>query len=215
MNTGISRGLIAAAACLGLAACDSLGFDGFGGGDSQSFAAQRATLEQGTVSLIPPNGYCIDIRSLRQSFALIARCDVLGAPLPADKPLAIITATTLAMPADTAIDPDDLRADAETVLTRSETDDLSMVQVQGTPPSPDMRDTYWRGAGRVGEQVLGLALYQAADTPDLGDTALELLVETMERTSAQTQADAAARQDNSATALTNQTANAFRAGLFE
>lgn len=216
MNTGICKGLGVAALCLTLAACDDLNIPGLtGANNDQSFAASRASLGRGAVSLVPPSGFCIDTRSLRQSFAIMARCDTLGALALADAPLAVITATTVAPQADVAIDPAALQANTETIVSRSDDGALSFVQVQGKPPSPDMHDTYWRAAGRVGNQILGLALYQAANSPDLGDTALALLVETMERTNQQTLADAAARQDNSATALTNQPAIGFRAGLFQ
>ncbi|MEX0371032.1 MAG: hypothetical protein AB3N09_10395 [Tateyamaria sp.] len=216
MNTGTCKGLGAVALCLALSACDDLNIPGLSGDQSdKTFAASKASLGRGTVSLVPPDGFCIDTRSVRQSFAIMARCDTLGAPVLTDAPLAVITATTIAAQTDAAIDPARLEAGTETVLVRSDAGALSLVQVQGRPPSPEMRNTYWRAAGRVGNQVLGLALYQAADRPDLGDAAMALLVETMQRTSQQTEADAATRQDNSATADTNQTAVGFRAGLFE
>ncbi|MFL4469571.1 hypothetical protein ACERZ8_06705 [Tateyamaria armeniaca] len=62
-----------------------------------------------------------------------------------------------------------------------------------------MRDVFWRAIGQVGNQVVGLAVYEAAESAELGERAPELLTQTMRRTRAQTAALAASAQDNSAT----------------
>ena len=172
-----------------------------------------AELGQGGVTLVPPTGFCIDKRSLRASFALIARCDTLGGTGASGAPLAVITATTVM--ATGAPGPDDLGNGQETVLSRTDTDALSLIQVRGTPPSPDMADVFWRGAGQIGEQVLGLAIYEGAQGGQLGRLAPELLVQTMERTLDQSAIKQAARQDNSATTPAKPSGNGFLAGLFE
>ena len=76
---------------------------------------------------------------------------------------------------------------------------MTLLQIQGTPPSPDMRDVFWRSISQVGGQTLGLTIYESTDGAGLGERAPDLLAQTMRRTKQQTAAQTAARQDNSAT----------------
>ncbi|MEL6450571.1 MAG: hypothetical protein AAFQ19_04875 [Pseudomonadota bacterium] len=212
MNTWTCKGLLVAALCLGLTGCDE-------GGAGLSFAVltphapsqalTEAELGRGALTLVPPNGFCIDKRSLRHSFALMARCDVLGADGGAGAPLAVITATAVVAAQDQARTV--LKAAGEVVLSERSDDAVALVQVRGTPPMPMMRDVYWRATAQVGDHLLGLALYQPDSAGDLGSTAPDLLVQTMRRT----QAHSVRAQDNSATTGANQTGNGFLAGLFQ
>ncbi|WP_299684055.1 hypothetical protein [uncultured Tateyamaria sp.] len=200
MNTWTSRVCAAVLTCLTLAGCEG-GFGLPGTGDDDGL--RSATLGLGAVTLVAPNGFCIDKRSLRARFALMARCDTLGVRADGDVPLALITATTV--PGDTArpITPEDLGTRAETVLDRADRDGLTMVQVRGTPPSPELREIYWRAAGRVGNQIVGLAIYEAQDSAPLGARAPRLLEQTMQLSQAQTVASVVAAADNSATPPNN------------
>ncbi|WP_415919139.1 hypothetical protein [Tateyamaria sp. SN6-1] len=212
MSTWTSRVCAAALGCLVLAGCE----DGFPvpGTPSDTLTAealQIAPMSRGVVTLVAPQGFCIDPSSLRQRFALMARCDTLGARVPEDAPLALITVTTVIGTPGGTVSADALGAASETVLERSDADGVTLIRVQGTPPSPDLRDTYWRGATKIGGEVVGMALYEAQSGNALGPRAPRLLQQTLQRT----QAQSAARADNSATPPDNIPRRGMFAGLFE
>lgn len=148
--------------------------------------------------LIAPPGFCIDRHSLGQSFALMARCDTLGSRGVPDAPLAVITAATIAVQDRGGVD-----TGMERVLTRQNGDNVTLLQVQGGPPSEQMRDVYWRGVGQVGNQTVGLAIYEAENGAELGELAPQLLIQTMKRTQNQSTAVGVAQLDNSATLAGN------------
>ena len=210
MNTWTCRVCALLLGGLTLAACEG-GLPGAGPDEG----VRSASLGQGAVMRVAPAGFCIDARSLRARFALMARCDTLGARGAGDAPLALITATTVPTNGNGPILPDDLGSSAETVLERADRDGLTLVQVRGTPPSPELRETYWRAAGRVGDQIIGLALYEAQDGAPLGPLAPRLLEQTMQRTQDQTVAIIVARADNSATPPDNNPRRSLLSGLFE
>jgi hypothetical protein len=195
MNIWTSKGLHIAALCLGVAGCDKTGGAGFGLGGGGSAPLAFAELARGAVTIVPPVGFCVDTGSLRANFALMARCDMLGGDGGVGMPAAIITATAVTAGAD-GITPE---FSDERVLARRDAPVLSMVQVQGDPPIAQARDVFWRGAGRIGDQIIGLAIYQAEGNTDLGALAPELLVQTMQQSHNRTIAKAAVQQDNSAT----------------
>ena len=128
-------------------------------------ALSQASMAFGTVELVAPRGFCIDKRSLKQNFAIMARCDTLGAPSAAgDAPLGIITASfavspeggPLPSPSDTAVSLNligvsDPIETANTVTFRATTDR----PIAGTGP------VHWRATARIGDQIMGLALYGA------------------------------------------------------
>jgi len=192
MITWNSKSLAAGALLLALAGCENPGGTG---GTIAGSALTSAKLARGAVTLVPPVGYCVDKRSLRASFAIMARCDTLGGTATYGAPLAVITAATVASATSAAAG----GSQNETILSRRQLETVTLLRVKGKPPSPNMRDEFWRAVGLVGDQVIGLAIYEAANGADLGELAPELLVQTMHRTREQTTAAAAARQDNSAT----------------
>ena len=210
MNTWTCKVCALLLGSLTLAACEG----GLPGAESDE-GIRSAPLGQGAVMLVAPSGFCIDARSLRARFALMARCDTLGANGAGDAPLALITATTVPTNGDGPIVADDLGGSSETVLDRADRDGLTLVQVRGTPPSPELRETYWRAAGRVGDQIIGLAIYEAQDSAPLGPRAPRLLEQTMQRTQDQTVAITVARADNSATPPDNNPRPGLLGGLFE
>ncbi|WP_299746383.1 hypothetical protein [uncultured Tateyamaria sp.] len=215
MNTGTSKGLLLGALLFGLAACEDFAGLNLGGATSENLAISSARLADGTVRLVPPPGFCVDKRSLRQNFALMARCDALGGRLTTDAPLAIITATTVMANGTTQISTSAFDSTTESVIQRIDDAPLALVQVKGKPPSADMRDTYWRGATRIGDRVIGLTLYQKANQADLGNVAPDLLIQTIEQTQEQSVVAAVALQDNSATQTPKPAGRGFLAGLFE
>lgn len=153
--------------CLVLTACsqtDGSPFASLGMGRAQPQRAvlTAAELADGQLVLSPPDGFCIDRRSLRQAFALIARCDTLGGKqnVPAE-PLAVIL-VSVAQSADqearlsTVLDAL-VPSDAE-VLERVQADDLALLRLRG--PAPEGADPrQWRGTTRVGRNLLGFTLY--------------------------------------------------------
>ncbi|WP_299548161.1 hypothetical protein [uncultured Tateyamaria sp.] len=215
MNTGTCKGLLLGALFLGLAACEDFAAFDLDGSTGENLALRGAKLAGGTIKLVPPPGFCVDKRSLRQSFALMARCDTLGGRVTTNAPLAIITATTVKANNAAQISTSEFESTSETVIKRIEDAPLALVQIKGTPPSPDMRDTYWRGAARIGDHVIGLTLYERANGTSLGDSAPNLLVKTIEQTQEQSIVAAVTFQDNSATQAPKPAGRGFLSGLFE
>lgn len=200
MNTWSFKCLTAGAVCLALAGCDLpvTGADADASGTPTDSALPLATLARGSVTLVPPTGYCIDQESLRDSFALMARCDRLGGTTTFGAPVAIITAATVSENSAAGFGRA-FGADSETILARRQKDGFTLLHVKGTPPSPEMRDVFWRGVAQVDSQVLGLAIYQAKGGAELGERAPDLLTQTLRRTIERTATQTAAVQDNSAT----------------
>lgn len=166
-------------------------------------------LEQGALTLVAPDGFCIDPKTVRRSFALMARCDTLGGD-PTGAPLAVITATSV--PAKGAeLSAADLGRAQEDVLERRNADNVALVQVRGTPPSDAFRNTYWRGGTQIGTRVLGVAIYTPTDAPSLGSTAPALLEQTLTRTRSQS----GAVTGNSATPEANTVQLGFIDRLFQ
>ena len=145
----------------------------------------------------------------------MARCDTLGGRLTSDAPLAVITATAIEVTGAATVSTSDFDGASETVLQRDDDGPLALVQIKGTPPSTDMRDTYWRGAARVGKHVLGLAIYEDAESTLLDRMAATLLTQTIERTQDLSVVAAVTPVDNSATPPPKPARGGFLAGLFE
>jgi len=194
------RSLAVGAFLLALAGCEA---PGGAGGTNAGSTLTSARLARGAVTLVPPVGYCVDKRSLRASFAIMARCDTLGGTATYGAPLAVITAATVASATSAAAG----GSPNETVLSRRQLGTVTVLRVKGKPPSPDMSDEFWRAVGLVGNQVIGLAIYEPAGGAGLGEVAPQLLAQTMRRTRAQTTAAAAARQDKSATTAAKPASN--------
>lgn len=199
MTTWTSKAFFAGAICLALAGCDDLAAPDGASSTPPVNALTSAPLARGAVALVPAAGYCIDQRSLRANFALLARCDTLGGTTTFGAPLAVITVATVDQSVTAATSGGGIGADGETILNRRQSASFTLVHVKGTPPDASFREEYWRGVGQVGGQVLGLAIYQGMESPDLGERAPDLLAQTLRNTQRQTAKKAAAKQDNSAT----------------
>lgn len=178
MNTWISKASALMGCALLLAGCEpASGTGGFGflqsgsGGLFSPAAPVRSTvLADGNVTLVAPDGYCIDARSQRATFALMARCDRLGeedANATAE-PVALITATLTPAGEDVTLDAADIVPAGFDVVDRLQRDTRVVVRVVGTPPEKSFHKDHWRGAAEVNGYVLGLALYTDAEMPPLG-----------------------------------------------
>lgn len=184
MTTWISKPALAVTACFALTACDALPslpvLDSLSAPkDGPAVALSQTKMANGAFTLVPPQGFCIDQSTLKQRFALMARCDTLGiADGAAGAPVGIITASvtpvaspdTLPSPTETAdafklARISDIHTDLNTVTFRAE----------GTPPSPDLGIAHWRGTVRIGGQLLGIALYGPKDGRAVSAEGLGLL----------------------------------------
>lgn len=154
-------------------------------GPSSVPVLRQAALAGGTVIVTPPRGYCIDANSVSdrqgRGFALIGSCNTLtGAASGVFVEPAIITlSVTKAQNGETKTDSSAFQTalGQGKILRAINRDNLSLLQVEGgarIPPSADQR--HWRGLMQVNGQVVGLALYGAADGPMTGDQGMRLLV---------------------------------------
>ena len=144
----------------GLAFLSLAGCDAELSGAGPNLALPQAQMVSGTVALVPPPGYCIDRRSLKDRFALMARCDKLGAPsASATAPLGLITVSLSA--GESLPNPTDIaRAlSLEDVADQSTTADSVVFRASGEPPVAGMGRRHWRGAALVAGQVMGVAVY--------------------------------------------------------
>ncbi|HBR39190.1 MAG TPA: hypothetical protein DD939_18060, partial [Sulfitobacter pontiacus] len=116
----------------------------------------------GGVELVAPDGFCIDQTSLEARFAVIARCDGLGAPASAGAaPRGLITVSlTQSKPGSL---PSAQQIAAETSLQNVsdvEKGDQSVTfRAQGRIPVGGLSPNQWRGVARMGTQTAGIAVY--------------------------------------------------------
>ena len=156
-------------ALLALSACDDAG--GMLAGlqlpalskETPNTALAQSQMANSAFTLVPPQGFCIDKNTLRQRFALMARCDVLGAPsLAAGAPMGLITVSVTPQTAEAPLPTPEETAMAARLTNvegvTSEVDALTF-RADGKPPASGFGDTHWRGSVRLGDQVMGLALY--------------------------------------------------------
>ena len=181
MNTWTFKGLVTTlATCLALAGRDAV--DGLAlSGAFDREPLKTAELADGAITLVPPEGFCIDPRSLKARFALMARCDTLGGDKGQDAPLAVITATAVPLTANAVVTIDDLVTEHEAVLSRETLDNLTMVQLQGNPPIENAHLVYWRGASNISGYGIGLTIYASDSRPALNQRAPALLTQVVER----------------------------------
>ncbi|MCX7558071.1 hypothetical protein OS190_00725 [Sulfitobacter sp. F26204] len=191
MITWNYKGALAALALISLAACE----EGQGGAFPQTSTATRpvalsqAKMAFGAVTLMAPIGFCIDKSSLKQNFALMARCDALGAPsASAGAPTAILTAsfsrasTTIPTALDTTTA---LGLDAPSDAVEYE--NSVTFRARGPSPAKGLSGTHWRGTARVGTQMMGLALYGPAGGRAVSAEGRALLVALIAKMSSETQ----------------------------
>ena len=181
MSIWTSKASAAALSVAALAGCDA-GLP-FGGGAP---AVTRAEMAFGAVALQAPRGYCIDQATLREDFALLARCDTLGAPAAAaGAPLGVMTVSLAPAPEDGAIPDAQTTAAALSLEGVTKTRDMAnavMFQASGAAPIENMSDVQWRGTALIGTQLMGLALYGPENGRAVGLEGRELMTETISNT---------------------------------
>lgn len=200
MNTWIYKASTGLLGLFLLGACGQLPELLEGQGDDRP-PLRNVTLARGKVFLIPPEGFCIDRQTLKDRFALMARCAVMGGKASGSTATyALITASITDAPRDGAIK---LAATGERAQAETRAGALQMAAVTGDPPSDKFATRYWRGAGPVGPYVLGLTVYAPEDNPAPDSVSKTLLAETFSRTEAQTVARMATIAPTPATAPRN------------
>jgi hypothetical protein len=150
----------------------------------------QALMMRGKVTLVPPTGYCIDPESLSQSFALMARCDNLGAATggegaPAGVLTVSLTGNGLSTTTPTAQDvataagvsaPEDARLTDASVVFRT----------KGTAPSPDLSPTHWRSVSKIGRFTMGASLFGPEGRRAITSEGASVLEEMIKRTTDKT-----------------------------
>lgn len=147
---------------------------------------RRVALAEGQVIVTPPAGYCVDAASLRAddgtSFALIGSCASLTGDASGIfvEPAIITLSLSQATSTDLTIDSTAFQTalGRGRVLRAINSDDLSLLQVEGgarIPPSAS--PVHWRALMQLNGQVVGLALYGAADGTMTGDQGMAFLLE--------------------------------------
>ncbi|MEQ6249696.1 hypothetical protein ABMC89_12455 [Sulfitobacter sp. HNIBRBA3233] len=198
MTTWISRVGAALLCCAGLAACE--GVDGSGGfldalATSGATKPARPPLTQavmmrGGVTLVPPAGFCIDPYSLRQDFALMARCDTLGANTGGrGAPLGLMTASFTRSAAGAALpSASDYAKAAGLAAPERQRDaaDHTVFATRGTPPTPELSDLHWRAVARLGTYTMGVALFGAEGKRALSIEGAGLVEDLIARTRSKT-----------------------------
>ena len=175
MSIWTSKVILGGIAALCVTACKPLPEDASG---PPAVAVKTAKLSQG-VSVAAPDGFCLDAESLSSTFALFARCDTLGVRARnEDAPLAVITVTTPREVGDALPSPEALVSEGEALLRTYTETNLQLVQVAGTAPAQGLSGRHWRGAGLVGRNLIGVAIYPAANGPGLDEEGARLLRET-------------------------------------
>jgi len=186
------RKMIPALACgalLMLAACDEAATGGLFasvGGKSRA-VLETATLDQGTVTLTPPPGYCIDGSSLKdrgaKQFALIAQCDLLRSTeeVTGVNSLAFMTVTAVRSDPNTPLPTAESIAQTfgpATILYDAVIDNVRVVQLSegGENATHQADPVHWRGVMQANGHTFGLATYSMQDGSGAGLEGRNLLL---------------------------------------
>lgn len=167
MTTWTCKGPIAACMLLALSACEggqgAALFEGLSVNGPKAKPLSHAKLAGGAFTLVAPRGFCIDSKSVKKQFALMARCDVLGVPQAAgDAPLAFITVSVLPTSPEKAVPTIQHLAKASRLsnVTDPQIKDGQLIfRATGPAPIDGVSDTHWRGTTQMGGQTIGVALY--------------------------------------------------------
>ncbi|MDG1067616.1 MAG: hypothetical protein P8P40_04445 [Sulfitobacter sp.] len=153
---------------------------------------RQALMMRGKVTLVPPSGYCIDPESLSENFALMARCDALGAPTGGSgAPVGVLSVSFTRGGKGTPV------PTAQEITTASglgQPQSISrhgqsvVFKTTGKPPAPDLSPYHWRSISRVGGYTMGAALYGPQDRRAVSDEGADLLREMIQRTTGKTKA---------------------------
>jgi hypothetical protein len=184
MITWICKRAALAGLCLGLAACDRVDPAGFiggliPGGKVENVALSQTLMANGAFTLVPPDGFCIDKDTLRQQFALMARCDTLGAPrLAGGAPVGLITVSVTALAPDAPLSTAQEIADASKLSridSAQASNEVLTFRAEGSPPAKGLDALHWRSVARVKDQMLGIALYGPKDARAVSEEGRDIL----------------------------------------
>jgi hypothetical protein len=152
----------------------------------------QADMMNGKVTLMPPAGYCIDPESLSQSFALMARCDTMGAATGGSGAAAGVLTVSVSRraqgtPLPTAQDVTEAAGLGAAQSTRR--GEASVIfKTTGTAPAPDLSPQHWRALAQVEGFILGAALYGPEGLRAVSDEGADILEDMIKRTLAKTAA---------------------------
>jgi len=181
-----------------LGACEDIGTGGLASlgalGDTALPAVPltQALMMRGAVTLVPPTGYCIDPDSLTQSFAVMARCDTLGADTGSHGAPAGVLAVSLSRQAADAPLPS-----AQDITTAAglsapqhlqKSDNGIVFKTSGTVTASDLSPEHWRSVVHVGEFMMGAALYGPANRRAVSEEGAGVLRDMIKRTTDKTNA---------------------------
>lgn len=180
MITWISKGSAAALVMLALTGCEA-GLTSGGGGATSPLS--RATMVKG-VTLVAPAGFCIDRSSLKTRFAVMARCDGLGAAQAAGTaPRGLITVSLTdkgsnALPTAVQVA---TAAQLQNIEQVDEQPGHTIFRAQGRTPTDGLAPTQWRGAAAIGDQTAGIAVYGPENGEILTLTGRNILLQLIDR----------------------------------
>ncbi|KEJ91048.1 hypothetical protein [Sulfitobacter donghicola] len=161
--------------------------------DSTSSAPlTQAQMMRGKVTLVPPSGYCIDAASLSQSFAIMARCDKLGAKTGETGAVAGLLTVSLSRKGTNTPQPTPQEfATAGGLAVPSNIQqggEHTVFKTSGTAPSPDLSSDHWRSIGQVGDFSMSAALYGPKGQRAISDEGIGVLEEMIKRSTQETNA---------------------------
>lgn len=216
MNTGIyNKTIVTLAALTVLSACsEGPVFDLLQKGETTPLI--KAQMVEGAVELVPPSGYCIDSSSLTQTFALMARCDLLDAENGAlNAPIGLLTASFATNNGQPLSAADVAFASNAVVIETIDTGGLEIVRAKTDTPPNGLAKAHYRAATQIDGFDLSLALFSPPESEAQGARGTEML-----RNLIKTSQDASIATDVAANTVSNisDTKKGFRAtfsGLFE
>ena len=127
---------------------------------------------RGAVTLVPSSGYCIDPKTLKQNFALLARCDTLGGTNGAlDAPLGVMTVSIAA----TQGTPLTLESVAPVITKRVDADGFAAAKATTDTPAAGLAKSHWRAVTTLNAHDLSIALFAPAGSAALGDEGLRMI----------------------------------------
>ncbi|AXI44847.1 hypothetical protein C1J03_01635 [Sulfitobacter sp. SK012] len=148
---------------------------------------------EGAVALVPPRGYCIDRKSLKSNFALLARCDVLGANTSSrNAPFGFITVSfSETETPDVLPTPKQIAKATKVSAPQSirSSKDYTVFQARSPSPIDGMDSRHWRSVALIGGHVMSAVLYgpkaQRAVTVEGRDMLRSLVQRSIQKTPAQ------------------------------
>ena len=197
MITWTSKRPLAALAMLTLSACEGGQGFSFGGSTGVPDKPLRQTaLAGGAVQVVPPQGYCIDPKSLKRRFALMARCDALGLPdVVTAAPRGILTLALIEAEAEAPLPTPQQVAEATGLSQLQEAGSIKGATIfvaQGPVPAEGMSPRHWRGMARIGGHVASVTLYGAPQSRAISEEGRALVADLIQQSRSKSAKAAAA-----------------------